>query len=249
MSDRSAIEWTDATWNPVTGCTKVSPGCAHCYAEALTLRFHRGGAFLPGEATVRVHPERLGIPTQWRSPRRIFVNSMSDLFHEEVPLSFIQQVFSVMRDNKRHTFQILTKRHDRLAELAPLLPWSHNVWIGVSVENQLWANRRIPCLKQVPAAIRFLSCEPLLKAIDLRIHLDGIHWVIVGGESGPRARPTDMAWICDLKDQCRLMGVAFFLKQLGGHPNQRGHSKALLDGRLWREMPETKPSQLVGQRT
>ncbi|MBI4339808.1 MAG: phage Gp37/Gp68 family protein [Chloroflexi bacterium] len=246
MSDRSGIEWTDATWNPVTGCTKVSPGCAHCYAEALTLRFHRGGAYLPGEATVRIHPERLGIPGRWKSPRRIFVNSMSDLFHEEVPLPFIQRVFEVMRENERHTFQILTKRHIRLAELAPFLSWPPNVWMGVSVENQLWTNRRIPYLKQVPAAIRFLSCEPLLRRIDLGSHLDGIHWVIVGGESGPRARPLDVEWIRDLRDQCQARNVPFFLKQLGGHPNQRGHDEALLDGRLWREMPKT--NLLVGLR-
>jgi protein gp37 len=171
---------------------------------------------------------------------------MSDLFHEEVPLPFIEQVFEVMRKNERHTFQILTKRHIRLAELASFLPWPPNVWMGVSVENQLWANRRIPYLKRVPAAVRFLSCEPLLRPIDLWHHLDGIHWVIVGGESGPRARPLDLDWIRDLRDQCQARNVPFLLKQLGGHPNHRGHNEALLDGRLWREMPET--GLLMGQR-
>ena len=245
MSDRSAIEWTDATWNPVTGCTKVSPGCIHCYAESLTLRFRWGGAYLPGLSTVRVRPERLGVPGGWKSPRKIFVNSMSDLFHEEVPISFIQQVFEVMRDNPRHTFQVLTKRHVRLAEVAPILPWLPNVWMGVSVENQLWANRRIPLLQGVPAAVRFLSCEPLLAPLDLHRHLEGIHWVIAGGESGPRARACQLDWLRGIRDQCVRNGVPFFLKQLGGHPNHRGREEAQLDSRLWREMPVAEPG-LVG---
>jgi protein gp37 len=148
MADRSAIEWTDATWNPVTGCTKVSPGCAHCYAEAITLRFGAGGPFLPGLGAIRLHYERLDIPLKWKAPRRIFVNSMSDLFHEDVPLEFIQCVFEVMARASRHTFQILTKRHLRLRDLAPFLDWPPNVWMGVSVENQYWAKRRI------------LECQP-----------------------------------------------------------------------------------------
>ena len=142
MSERSNIEWTDSSWNPVTGCTKVSPGCAHCYAEAITLRFRRGRPFLPGIAEITLHPDRLSLPLSWREPRRVFVNSMSDLFHEEVPDEFIIQVFEVMEEAQHHTFQILTKRHDRIAEMAPMLPWPTNVWLGVSVENQHWAIRR-----------------------------------------------------------------------------------------------------------
>ena len=234
---KSAIEWTDATWNPVTGCTKVSPGCAHCYAETITLRFKRGGPFLPGQTTIRLHPDRLRLPLSWKTPRRIFVNSMSDLFHEEVPSSFIKQVFEVMGQAKRHTFQVLTKRHERLGSLADELDWPSNVWLGVSVENQYWADRRIPALRHVTPAVRFISCEPLLKPIDLREHLEGIHWVIAGGESGPRARPADLTWLREIRDQCEQIGVAFFLKQLGGHPNRRGHDYALLDGRIWRNLP------------
>ena len=240
MAVKSAIEWTDATWNPVTGCTKVSPGCAYCYAETITLRFKRGGPFLPGKTTIKLHPERLRLPLTWKAPRRIFVNSMSDLFHEEVPLDFIRKVFDVMEQAPRHTFQVLTKRHERLRALTNELEWSPNVWIGVSVENQYWADHRIPALRQVTAAIRFISCEPLLKPIDLREHLEGIHWVIAGGESGPGARPADVSWLRDIRDQCEQTGVAFFLKQLGGHPNRRGHDYALLDGRIWRDLPGVK---------
>lgn len=252
MAFKTSIEWTDTTWNPVTGCTKVSPGCAHCYAEAITLRFRRGGAFLPGETTINLHPERLSLPLSWRSPRRIFVNSMSDLFHDEVPLDFIRQVFKVMSQAEQHTFQILTKRHERLRTLAEQLDWPPNVWMGVSVENQYWADRRIPALIDVPAAVKFLSVEPLLKPVNLRPYLKDIHWVIVGGESGPKARPTQLDWITDLRDQCQQLRVAFFLKQLGGHPNKRGHDKALLDGSLWREMPQpvyawSGTRSLVGQ--
>ena len=162
MADKSAIEWTDSTWNPVTGCTKVSPGCAHCYAEAITLRFKRGSPFLPGQAEIKTHRERLKLPLSWKAPRRIFVNSMSDLFHEEVPLDFIGEVFEVMEQADRHIFQVLTKRHKRLLEIFEQLPWPSNVWLGVSVENQYWAERRIPNLIQVPVAVRFLSTEPSL---------------------------------------------------------------------------------------
>lgn len=235
MGDKTAIEWTDATWNPVSGCTKVSPGCAHCYAERITLRFKRGGPFLPGKTTINVHPERLKLPLSWRSPRRVFVNSMSDLFHEEVPLTFIQDVFCVMEQAKHHIFQILTKRHERLAHLAPELPWPSNVWMGVSVENQVWADRRIPCLKTVPASVRFLSCEPLLRPLDLRCHLKGIDWVIVGGESGAKARKMDPDWVRNLRDQCSAASVPFFFKQWGGRNSKAGGR--LLDGRTWDEMP------------
>ena len=237
MSSKSAIEWTDATWNPVSGCTKVSPGCAYCYAETITLRFKRGGPFLPGKSTIRVHPDRLRYPLAWRAPRRIFVNSMSDLFHEEVPLTFIQEVFSVMEQAERHVFQILTKRHERLAEVASQLSWPDNVWMGVSVENQYWAERRIPALKQVPAHVRFLSCEPLLRPLDLRDHLDGLHWVIVGGESGRNARKMNPSWATDLRDQCLDANVPFFFKQWGGRTSKAGGRT--LDGRTWGQLPRS----------
>lgn len=237
MSDNSAIEWTQATWNPVTGCTKVSPGCAHCYAEAITLRFKRGGRFIPGETTIRVHPDRLRLPLTWKEPRLIFVNSMSDLFHEEVPVSFVLKVFEIMSSTPQHTFQILTKRHSRLAELMSRLPLLDNVWLGVSVENQVWADRRIPALSSVTAAVRFLSCEPLLRPINLGKHLQGIDWVIVGGESGPRARPMDPDWARSIRDECLFAGVPFFFKQWGGKTSKAGGRE--LDGRTWDQMPHT----------
>ena len=242
---KTNIEWTEATWNPVAGCTKVSPGCAHCYAEALTLRFHRGGRYLPGESTVEPLPAQLEIPLKWKTPRRIFVNSMSDLFHEAITTDYIAQVFDVMQKAHWHTFQVLTKRHRRLAELALELPWPANVWIGVSVENQLWADERIPYLKQVPAAVRFLSVELILKPVDLTTHLDGLQWVIVGGESGPRARPMDVAWARQIRDQCISASVPFFFKQQGGRRGRGGGDKAILDGRLWREMPRTGARDMV----
>jgi len=191
---------------------------------------------LPGKSTIRMHPERLGIPNSWRTSKMIFVNSMSDLFHEEVPLSFISKVFSEMEKAGHHTFQILTKRHLRLAELAKYLPWPSNVWMGVSVENQYWADRRVPVLKEVPAAVRFLSCEPLLKLLDLRPHLDGINWVIAGGESGSKARPMELGWVRRLRDDCQVAEVPFFFKQWGGRtPKAGGRS---LDGRTHDEMPK-----------
>ncbi len=236
MSDKSAIEWTDATWNPVTGCTKVSPGCAHCYAETITLRFKRGGPFIPGKTTIRLHPERLSQPGKWRAPRRVFVNSMSDLFHEEVPFEFVEDVFDSMETFDQHTYQILTKRPQRMVdyvEWAGSKKWPDNVWAGVSVENQYWADRRVPLLRQVPSSIRFLSCEPLLKPLELE--LQGISWVIVGGESGHRARKMQEAWAVDIRDQCSAAGVAFFFKQWGGRT-----SKSLgreLVGREWNDLP------------
>lgn len=222
MSDKSAIEWTDSTWNPVTGCTKVSPGCAHCYAEAITLRFKRGGPFLPGQSEIKLHGDRLKLPISWKAPRRIFVNSMSDLFHDEVPLDFIAEVFDIMERANHHTFQVLTKRHDRLLEVYEELPWPPNVWMGVSVENQYWADRRIPNLIQVPAAVRFLSAEPLLKALTLSSYLKDIDWVIVGGESGPRARPVEEKWVLDIRDECVANDVPFFFKQWGGKTSKSG---------------------------
>lgn len=242
MSDKTAIEWTDATWNPVTGCTKVSPGCAHCYAEAITLRFKRGGPFVPGKTTIRLHRDRLWQPGLWRTPRMIFVNSMSDLFHEEVPFSFVDKIFEVMETCNWHTYQVLTKRPERMLEYTRTRDnpknWPSHVWMGVSVENQCWADRRVPALRQVPATVRFLSCEPLLKP--LMLDLRGINWVIVGGESGPRARPMDISWVSDIRDQCLRVGVPFFFKQWGGRTSKAGGR--LLDGETWEEMPPTRAS-------
>ena len=237
MPDKTAIEWTDATWNPVTGCTKISPGCAHCYAETITLRFKRGGPFLPGKTTIKLHPDRLDQPARWRSPRRVFVNSMSDLFHEEVPFEFVNGVFEVMRSNDIHTYQILTKRPEQMLKYAESTggeAWPDHVWAGVSVENQYWADRRLPVLKQVRCAIRFLSCEPLLKPV--RLDLEGIHWVIVGGESGHRARKMDELWALDIRDQCQSAGVPFFFKQWGGR-NSKANGR-MLEGTQWDELPE-----------
>jgi protein gp37 len=234
MGDKSAIEWTDATWNPLTGCTKISPGCKHCYAERLAARLRlMGNPRYRNGFDVTLHPDQLTLPLRWRDSKRIFVNSMSDLFHEAVPEEFIRQVFETMVRAHWHTFQILTKRAERLAELAPRLPWPANVWQGVSVENSqhTW---RIACLQKVPAAVRFLSIEPLLGPIE-DLPLNGIGWVIVGGESGPHYRPIKRAWVRGIRDQCMAAGIPFFFKQWGGQtPKSRGR---LLDGRMWNEMP------------
>lgn len=228
-STSTAIEWTDKTWNPTTGCNKVSPGCKHCYAETITKRFHTN---FPNGFRFTLHPERLGEPLKWRKPSRVFVNSMSDLFHEQMPISFLAQVFEVMRKADHHIFQILTKRHERLVELAPLLPWPDNVWMGVSVENQRYVNR-VDYLRQVPAKVRFLSCEPLLGPLEL--DLTNIHWVITGGESGPKHRPIKEEWVRSIRDQCQEEGVAFFHKQWGGvRPKSNGRD---LDGRLYDDVP------------
>ena len=248
MADRSSIEWTEATWNPITGCDKVSPGCAHCYAETFAERF-RGVPGHPYERgfDLQLRPERLDQPLQWTRPRVIFVNSMSDLFHEDVPEDYIRSVFDVMRRAHWHVFQVLTKRAGRLQALAPRLPWPDNVWMGVSVENQRWTTR-IDALRTVPAAVRFLSCEPLLGPLDL--DLDGIGWVIVGGESGRRARPMRPEWARSILDQCRRAGVAFFFKQWGAHDEEGrrvGKKKAgrVLRRRTWDAMPARSPSASV----
>jgi protein gp37 len=239
-ADRSAIEWTEATWNPVTGCSKVSPGCAHCYAETLSERFHwseHPWTEAHAADNVVLHPERLDQPLRWRRPRTVFVNSMSDLFHELVPLEFIADVFAVMAEADRHIFQILTKRHRRLAELAAELPWPANVWMGVSIENRRWIERA-DYLREVPAAVRFISAEPLLGQLD-ELGLDGIDWLIAGGESGRRYRPVRAEWIRDLRDRCQAAGVAFFFKQWGGRTPKAGGR--LLDGIEWSEMPCARP--------
>ena len=240
MSDRSAIEWTEATWNPVTGCTQVSPGCARCYAKTFAERF-RGVPGHPYEVgfDLTLRPERLQQPLEWKKPRLIFVNSMSDLFHEDVPFEYVRQVFDVMQRASWHRFQVLTKRAERLAELAPELPWPGNIWMGVSVENQRWTSR-IDYLRATDAKLKFLSCEPLLGP--LKLDLEGIDWVITGGESGPRARPMQLSWARSVRDQCLAANVPFFFKQWGAHDEhgvRRGKKAAgrLLDGRVWEELP------------
>ncbi len=234
MSDRTAIEWTDATWNPVTGCSQVSAGCDHCYALRFAERW-RGITGHPYEQgfDLKLWPERLEAPLRWHSPRRIFVNSMSDLFHHEVPDEFILQVFEVMQQAHWHVFQVLTKRSARLAKLGRSLPWPSNIWAGVSIETDrfVW---RADHLRRVPAEVRFISAEPLLGALG-RLELDGIHWLITGGESGPEARPCDQAWVRELRDRCNAARVAFFHKQWGGRTPKAGGR--LLDGRTWDEMP------------
>jgi protein gp37 len=247
MATKTAIEWTDTTWNPVTGCTKVSPGCAHCYAETITLRFKRGGPFLPGKATINVHPDRLKQPCSWRKPRMVFVNSMGGLFHEEVPFEFVSQVFEVIESCSQHIFQVLTKRPARMLEFSEEYregrSWPGNVWAGVSVENQYWADQRIPVLRKIPSSIRFLSCEPLLKPVSL--DLSGVHWVIVGGESGSKARPMEESWVLDIKSQCQDSGAAFFFKQWGGRTSKSGGRE--LVGREWNGMPQFPVGQVLGK--
>ncbi len=212
---RSKIEWTEATWNPVTGCTEISPGCAHCYAKTFAERF-RGVPGHPYENgfDLQLRPGRLDQPLRWKKPRTIFVNSMSDLFHDDVPDEYIQQVFEVMEAAEHHRFQVLTKRSERLAQIASNLLWPENVWMGVSVENQRFVHR-VDDLRRVPAAVRFLSCEPLLGLLDL--DLQGAHWVIAGGESGPGARAMDPDWVRGVRDQCAVASVPFFFKQWGAH--------------------------------
>ena len=237
MSEKSAIEWTDATWNPVTGCNKVSPGCKYCYAETFAERW-RGIPGHPYEQgfNLRLWPGRLKLPLKWKKPRMVFVDSMGDLFHEEIPFFFIGCVFHTMEKASWHTFQILTKRSKRLAELAPALCWPPNVWVGVSVETSKYLYR-VAHLRQVPVAVRFLSFEPLLAPVGT-IDLAGIHWVIVGGESGPGARPIKAEWVREIRDQCLAAGVPFFFKQWGG--TQRKKGGRVLDGRIWDEMPINK---------
>jgi len=235
MATNSHIEWTDATWNPVTGCTKISPGCKHCYAERLANRLKLMGQknYLNG-FEVTLQPQMLELPLRWKAPKRIFVNSMSDLFHEDVPLEFIQRVFHIMCTADWHQYQLLTKRAERLRELSHHLPWPPQVWMGVSVENTDYV-QRIDHLRKTGACVKFLSLEPLLAPLR-KLDLREIDWVIVGGESGPGARPMDPAWVVDIRDQCMRAGVAFFFKQWGGiRKNRTGRE---LEGRTWDQMPE-----------
>lgn len=237
MADRSAIEWTEATWNPVTGCSKVSPGCAHCYAETFAERW-RGVPGHPYEQgfDLKLWPRRLDQPLRWKRPRTIFVNSMSDLFHEEIPNDFVEEVFRVMREAHWHVFQILTKRHKRLLELGSQLDWPPNVWMGVSIENRRFVHRA-DYLRNVPAAVRFISAEPLLGPLE-GLDLDGIDWLIAGGESGPGHRLVKEEWLLELRDQCQATGVAFFFKQWGGRTPKAGGRE--LDGVVHDGMPDRR---------
>ncbi|TMH94398.1 MAG: phage Gp37/Gp68 family protein [Betaproteobacteria bacterium] len=236
MPTRSNIEWTEMTWNPVTGCTKISQGCKHCYAERMARRLEAMGSDRYRNGfNVTLHPDLLDVPRRWRQARIVFVNSMSDLFHDDIPLAYIQRVFATMRDCPHHTFQVLTKRSERLAELAPQLPWPRNVWMGVSVEDARVIHR-VADLQSVPAAVRFLSLEPLIGPLDA-LPLEGIHWTIVGGESGPRARPLRKEWVTSIFRQCRAARVPFFFKQWGGV--RKDLTGRELNGRIYNEMPGT----------
>ena len=242
MAQGSGIEWTEATWNPVTGCTKVSPGCKHCYAERMAKRLHAmGQANYANGFALTLQPHMLELPLRWKQPQTIFVNSMSDLFHDDVPLAYVRRVFDVMARAHWHRFQVLTKRADRLVELSPRLSWPSNIWMGVSVESARYRSR-IDRLRATGARLKFLSLEPLLGFLP-DLDLAGIDWVIVGGESGPGARPMDPEWVIDLRDQCRRARVPFFFKQWGGTNKKR--TGRTLEGRVWDEMPAV-PSP-VGQ--
>jgi protein gp37 len=235
MGENSAIEWTQATWNPVTGCTKISTGCQNCYAERMALRLRAmGQPHYADGFKVRTHPSALELPRKWKKSRMIFVNSMSDLFHEDVPISFIIDIFKIMEGQPQHTFQILTKRSKNLRQICGELPWPENVWMGVTVESDEYLDR-INDLRATPAKIKFLSLEPLLGPIP-QLDLTNIDWVIVGGESGPKARPMKQAWVRNVRDKCLDAQVPFFFKQWGGVNKKK--SGRILDRRTWDNMPE-----------
>lgn len=234
MATNSKIEWTETTWNPVTGCDKISQGCKFCYAERLAKRLKAmDNPRYKNGFNVTLHEDLITLPLKWNKPRVIFVNSMSDLFHDKVPYRFISKVFQTMNESPQHIYQILTKRSDRLREMANHLPWSSNIWMGVSVEDERVLHR-INDLRYVPAHVRFLSCEPLIGPLD-SLELSEIHWVIVGGESGPKARPMKAQWVTSILDQCRESDVPFFFKQWGGVQKHKTGRK--LDGRTYDEMP------------
>jgi protein gp37 len=245
MALGSGIEWTESTWNPVTGCDKISPGCKHCYAERMAERLQAmGQRNYRNGFELTLQPKMLELPLTWKKPQTIFVNSMSDLFHDDVPVEYIKRVFEVMGRAHWHRFQVLTKRAERLAALAPQLSWTPNVWMGVSVESADYL-RRIDHLRSTEAAVKFLSLEPLLgplHALDLR----GIHWVIVGGESGFRARPMNEAWVVEIRQQCRRAHVPFFFKQWGGVNKKK--AGRILDGRTWDEMPRGEAGQELNRK-
>lgn len=235
MARKTKIEWTEMTWNPVTGCTKVSPGCTHCYAETMAKRLKAMGSPRYQQGfKLTLQEDLVDLPLHWKVPRKIFVNSMSDLFHKDVPLDYIKRVFDTMAKCPQHQFQVLTKRAERLAEVGSQLDWRENIWMGVSIETQAYAYRA-ELLRAVPAHIRFLSIEPLLGPIT-KLPLKGIHWVIVGGESGPGSRPMDRAWVEDIFRQCRKHGVPFFFKQWGGV--QKHVTGRKLFGKIFNEMPQ-----------
>ncbi len=235
MALKSSIEWTEATWNPVTGCSKISPGCKNCYAERMAKRLKAIGQpnYLNG-FKVAMHEHALGLPLRWKKSQTIFVNSMSDLFHEDVPFEYAERVFDVMRRAHWHRFQVLTKRAERLLEFNDQIMWAPNVWMGVSVENQDYVSR-INCLRKTNAAVKFLSLEPLLGPLH-DLNLRNIDWVIAGGESGPGARPMSPEWAADIRDQCLAQETAFFFKQWGGVRKKK--AGRTLDGKIWNEMPE-----------
>lgn len=236
MALKSSIEWTESTWNPVTGCNKISPGCKNCYAERMAKRLKAmGSENYENGFKLATHEHVVPLPLQWRKPQVIFVNSMSDLFHKNVPLSFILNVFETMNKAHWHIFQILTKRSDRLLEINKYLPWSKNIWMGVSVENQDYTFR-IDDLRKTDATTKFLSIEPLLGPIK-RLNLKNINWVIVGGESGPKARPMKEEWVIDIKEKCIKQSVPFFFKQWGGVQKKKNGRE--LEGKIWDQMPES----------
>jgi protein gp37 len=242
MATKSSIEWTESTWNPVTGCNKISPGCKNCYAERLAKRLKAmGQANYKNGFRLTLQPQMLELPLRWKKPQTIFVNSMSDLFHKSVPLEYIQQVFDVMKRAHWHRFQVLTKRSSRLAELSPFLEWSPNIWMGVSVESQKYVYR-IDNLRQTGAAIKFLSLEPLLGALK-NLDLSEMDWAIVGGESGYGARPILEEWVTEIRHQCQNQNVAFFFKQWGGTNKKK--TGRLLEGRTWDEMPKEKAQTIT----
>lgn len=239
---QSSIEWTEMTWNPTTGCTKISQGCKFCYAEVMSKRLQLMGIEkYRNNFEITVHEDALTTPYSWKKPKIVFVNSMSDLFHEDVPLSFIQKVFKVMRDNPQHVFQVLTKRSERLYELDEKLKWSHNIWMGVSVEDSQ-VESRIDFLRETSAKVKFLSLEPLIGPLP-NMNLSKIDWVIVGGESGHKPRPMESDWVLDIQEQCEKSDVAFFFKQWGGKNKKK--AGRVLNGKTYDEMPEIELQKSV----
>ncbi len=237
MAMNSKIEWTEATWNPVTGCTKISAGCQNCYAYTMAQRLHAmGNPRYKNSFSITLHKDLIKKPLTWKTPKRIFVNSMSDLFHEDIPFEFIEEIFKTMNEASWHTFQILTKRSERLKELAPQLTWTPNIWMGVTVENTD-VKYRIEDLRSVPASIRFLSLEPLLSDLG-ELNFSNIDWIIVGGESGPKARPMNIQWVRPIRDYCLEQKIPFFFKQWGGINKKKAGN--LLDGVTWEQYPSIK---------